>query len=103
MDPNDARPAVQPAGTTPTSTMNWLPLVALGLAQFVMVLDQTARNLSISALVDDHETARLRSLKAGLLGAALLTLTCLAFTADLPHRAARRDPEAAAASSDGLR
>lgn len=36
--------------------MNWLPLVALGLAQFVMVLDQSAMNVSISTLVDDFDT-----------------------------------------------
>ena len=36
--------------------MNWLPLVALGIAQFVMVLDQSAMNVSISALVDDFDT-----------------------------------------------
>ena len=37
------------------------------------------------ALVDDYETAQLRSLKAGLLGAALLALISLAFTRELPH------------------
>ena len=37
------------------------------------------------AIVDDYETAQLRSLKAGLLGAAFLALISLAFTADLPH------------------
>src|SRR6185295_18151970 len=34
----------------------WLPLVALATAQFVMVLDQSVMNVSISALVDDFET-----------------------------------------------
>ncbi len=38
-----------------------------------------------AALVDDYETAQLRSLKAGLLGAALLALASLAFTRELPH------------------
>ena len=37
--------------------MNWLPLVALAIAQFVMVLDQSAMNVSISALVDDFDTS----------------------------------------------
>jgi EmrB/QacA subfamily drug resistance transporter len=37
------------------------------------------------AIVNDYETAQLRSLKAGLLGAAFLALISLAFTADLPH------------------
>lgn len=43
-----------PADTTPT--ISWLPLVALALAQFVMVLDQSAMNVSISTLVDDFDT-----------------------------------------------
>ena len=40
-----------------------------------------------AALVDDYETAQLRSLKAGLLAAALLALVSLAFTRELPHQA----------------
>jgi EmrB/QacA subfamily drug resistance transporter len=39
-----------------TSTRSWLPLVALAIAQFVMVLDQSAMNVSISTLVDDFDT-----------------------------------------------
>jgi EmrB/QacA subfamily drug resistance transporter len=39
---------------------------------------------STAALVDDYESAQLRSLKAGLLAAALLALFSLAFTRDLP-------------------
>ena len=38
-----------------------------------------------AALVDDYEAAQIRSLKAGLLGAALLALISLAFTTELPH------------------
>ncbi len=34
----------------------WLPLSALALAQFVMVLDQAVMNVSISQLVDDFDT-----------------------------------------------
>ncbi|MDD2858847.1 MAG: MFS transporter [Candidatus Nanopelagicales bacterium] len=34
----------------------WWPLVALSLAQFVMVLDQSVMNVSISTLVDDFDT-----------------------------------------------
>ncbi|MGH3507754.1 MAG: MFS transporter, partial [Nocardioidaceae bacterium] len=41
-------------GSTPTA--GWLPLVALAIAQFVMVLDQSAMNVSISALVADFDT-----------------------------------------------
>ena len=38
-----------------------------------------------AALVDDYEAAQLRSLKAGLLAAALLALISLGFTRELPH------------------
>jgi EmrB/QacA subfamily drug resistance transporter len=34
----------------------WWPLVALGMAQFVMVLDQSVMNVSISTLVEDFDT-----------------------------------------------
>ena len=53
-----------------------------------------------AALVDDYETAQLRSLKAGLLGAALLALFSLGFTRELPHEqpASREKPEPAATS-----
>ena len=45
-----------------------------------------------AALVDDYESAQLRSLKAGLLAAALLALISLGFTRELPHeRPVRRD------------
>jgi EmrB/QacA subfamily drug resistance transporter len=40
---------------------------------------------STAALVEDYESAQLRSLKAGLLAAALLALLSLAFTRELPH------------------
>jgi EmrB/QacA subfamily drug resistance transporter len=39
-----------------TAKMSWLALVALGTAQFVMVLDQSVMNVSISALVKDFNT-----------------------------------------------
>jgi len=38
----------------------WLPLVALALAQFVMVLDQAVMNVSISQLVEDFDTTATR-------------------------------------------
>ena len=34
----------------------WWPLVALATAQFVMVLDQSVMNVSISTLVDEFDT-----------------------------------------------
>ena len=39
-----------------------------------------------AAIVDDYEQAQLRSLKAGLLAAALLALVSLAFTGGLPGK-----------------
>ena len=54
-----------------------------------------------AALVEDYEAAQLRSLKAGLLAAALLALGSLAFTRELPHRRpdrrAPREPDVVAA------
>ncbi|WP_406033034.1 MFS transporter [Nocardioides sp. NBC_00163] len=46
----------QETQTNSTPKTNWLPLVALAIAQFVMVLDQSAMNVSISALVADFDT-----------------------------------------------
>ena len=46
----------QATQVSPTPKTNWLPLVALATAQFVMVLDQSAMNVSISALVADFDT-----------------------------------------------
>ena len=39
-----------------TASKGWLALVALATAQFVMVLDQSVMNVSISALVADFHT-----------------------------------------------
>jgi len=47
---------VQGKQASPTPKTSWLPLVALAIAQFVMVLDQSAMNVSISTLVDDFDT-----------------------------------------------
>ena len=53
-----------------------------------------------AAIVDDYEQAQLRSLKAGLLAAALVALISLAFTRDLPHGtlAIEEEPAVAAAA-----
>src|SRR5688500_11436727 len=50
-----------PAGNAATemstgSAIRWTPLVALATAQFVMVLDQSVMNVSISTLVADFDT-----------------------------------------------
>ena len=36
--------------------MKWRALIVLGLAQFLMVLDQAVMNVSISQLVEDFDT-----------------------------------------------
>jgi len=53
-----------------------------------------------AAIVDDYEQAQLRSLKAGLLAAALVALISLTFTRDLPHGtlAIEEEPAVAAAA-----
>ena len=48
--------ALTPATATPSARRGWLALVALATAQFVMVLDQSVMNVSISALVKDFHT-----------------------------------------------
>jgi MFS family permease len=52
-----------------------------------------------AAIVDDYEQAQLRSLKAGLLAAALIALVSLAFTRDLPHEAPSSEEKPAAAAA----
>src|SRR5207344_438526 len=53
----DTTPADNAAPAMSTgSAIRWAPLIALATAQFVMVLDQSAMNVSISALVDDFDT-----------------------------------------------
>src|SRR3954470_22482499 len=44
------------AGTSTGPAIRWAPLIALGTAQFVMVLDQSVMNVSISTLVADFDT-----------------------------------------------
>jgi EmrB/QacA subfamily drug resistance transporter len=46
-----------------------------------------------TALVEDYELAQLRSLKSGILAAALLALFSLAFTRELPHERPERPRE----------
>jgi MFS family permease len=52
-----------------------------------------------AAIVDDYEQAQLRSLKAGLLAAALIALIALAFTKDLPHAGLARAGKPAGSAS----
>ena len=59
----------QTAAATPAKK-GWLALVALGTAQFVMVLDQSVMNVSIDALVKDFNTT-VTTIQA------IITLYCL--------------------------
>jgi EmrB/QacA subfamily drug resistance transporter len=52
--------------------------------------------VSTAALVESYESAQLRSLKTGLLAAALLALASLAFTRELPHERPTREKQDAA-------
>lgn len=54
---------------------------------------------STQVLLDSYEDAQLQSLKAGLLAAALLALTSLAFTRNLPHAEASAKAEPIPAAS----
>src|SRR3954471_12283831 len=45
-----------PAATTKASPPAWLPIAVLGAAQFVMVLDSSVMNVSISQIVADLDT-----------------------------------------------
>src|SRR3954469_24312786 len=60
---DDAQPPPRRARSAPGTGQDgdvgmkrWWPLVALATAQFVMVLDQSVMNVSISTLVDDFDT-----------------------------------------------
>ena len=48
--------SMAPTATATSARKGWLALVALATAQFVMVLDQSVMNVSISALVKDFNT-----------------------------------------------
>jgi len=53
----DTADAVSAApGTSTKPSVRWVPLIALGVAQFVMVLDQSVMNVSISTLVAEFDT-----------------------------------------------
>ena len=56
----------------------WLPLVALATAQFVMVLDQSVMNVSISQLVEDFDTT-VSTIQA-VITLYCLVMACLLYT-----------------------
>ncbi len=96
-DPRISAEVSTQVGTTASSNTNFASAKRVETAAKNAGLDEA----STAALVDDYETAQLRSLKAGLLGVALLALISFAFTRELPHdRPARQDaPDASVASS----
>ena len=53
----------------------WLPIIILGLAQFVMVIDGTVMNVSITTVVQDLGT----TVSAMQLAIATFTLTMAGF------------------------
>src|SRR5688572_944911 len=52
----DTTPAGNAAPGKSAGSVRWAPLIALATAQFVMVLDQSVMNVSISTLVADFDT-----------------------------------------------
>ena len=52
----DRTQRVETAAGGSTEAIRWAPLIALATAQFVMVLDQSVMNVSISTLVADFDT-----------------------------------------------
>src|SRR3954451_25373478 len=51
-----ARLALSRSGTAGSPMRKWLPMIILGMAQFVMVLDSSVMNVAISQIVDDLDT-----------------------------------------------
>ena len=90
-DPRVSADVSAQVGVEAGSGLNFVSSTQIESAAKKAGLDQP----TTAALVDDYETAQLRSLKAGLLGAALLALIALGFTSELPHsRPVRRKDKA---------
>jgi EmrB/QacA subfamily drug resistance transporter len=80
-DPRISAEVSAQVGVAAGSNTNFVSSTQVESAAKKSGLDQSATE----ALVDDYELAQLRSLKAGLLAAALLALLSLGFTRELPH------------------
>ena len=80
-DPRISSEVSAQVGTAAGSNTNFVASTQLEAAAQKAGLDPA----TTAALVDDYESAQLRSLKAGLLAAALLALISLGFTRELPH------------------
>ncbi len=86
-DPRISADVSAQVGVAAGSNTNFVSSTQVEAAATKAGLDEA----TTAALVDDYESAQLRSLKAGLLAAALLALVSLGFTRELPHdRPARR-------------
>ena len=73
--------AAAQVGVAAGSNTNFLSADEVHAAASAAGLDSA----TVTAVVENYEAAQLRSLKAGLLTAALLALLSLAFTRELPH------------------
>ena len=80
-DPRISAEVSAQVGVAAGSNTNFVSSTQVEAAAKKSGLDQS----STAALVEDYESAQLRSLKAGLLAAALLALLSLGFTRELPH------------------
>jgi hypothetical protein len=80
-DPRISAEVSTQVGVAAGSNTNFVSSTQVEAAAKKSGLDES----STAALVDDYESAQLRSLKAGLLAAALLALISLGFTRELPH------------------
>ncbi len=93
-DPRVSQAVAGQVGTEVASGLDFVSSAAIETAAQTAGLDAAAT----AAILDDYEQAQLRSLKAGLLAAAILALVSLAFTGGLPGTV----PVAAAASGDDV-
>jgi hypothetical protein len=81
-DPRISAAVSAQVGVAAGSNINFVSSTQIEAAAKKAGLDAT----TTAAVVDDYESAQLRSLKAGLLTAALLALISLGFTRELPHK-----------------
>ena len=81
-DPRISQAVAGQVGTAVGSGIDFVSSAAIETAAQKAGLDAA----TTAAIVDDYEQAQLRSLKAGLLAAALLALVSLAFTGGLPGK-----------------
>ena len=81
-DPRISSEVAAQAGTAIGSGVDFVSSTQIEAAAQTAGLDAA----TTAAIVDDYEQAQLRSLKAGLLAAALLALVSLVFTGGLPGK-----------------